>query len=65
MAIIALILGSVRRDRQGINVGLWLEKKVKTRDHIVHFIDPLTLDLPLLDRMYKEMNPPSSQNFTG
>jgi hypothetical protein len=29
MATIALILGSVRRDRQGINVGLWLEQKLK------------------------------------
>jgi NAD(P)H-dependent FMN reductase len=61
MATIPLILGSVRRDRQGINVGIWLEQKFKTREHIVHLIDPLLLDLPMLDRMYKEMKPPSSK----
>ena len=61
MATIALILGSVRRDRQGINVGMWLERMLKTREHIVHLIDPLMLDLPLLDRMYKEMTPPSKR----
>jgi NAD(P)H-dependent FMN reductase len=30
------------------------------KGHTVYFIDPLELNLPLLDRMYKEMkNPPS------
>jgi NAD(P)H-dependent FMN reductase len=61
MATIALILGSVRRDRQGINVGMWLEQKLKARNHTVHLIDPLVLDLPLLDRMFKEMSPPSGK----
>ena len=31
-----------------------------TRGHTVYFIDPLELNLPLLDRMYKEMENPSS-----
>jgi NAD(P)H-dependent FMN reductase len=61
MAKIALIVGSVRRDRQGIRVARWLEQKLQTRDHIVYFIDPLELNLPLLDRMYKEMKDPSEQ----
>jgi len=60
MAQIALFVGSVRRDRQGIKVAHWIEEKVTARGHIVYFIDPLELNLPLLDRMYKEMeNPPS------
>jgi NAD(P)H-dependent FMN reductase len=58
MAKVALILGSVRRDRQGINVGLWLEQKLKMKNHVVYFIDPLKLNLPMLDRMYKEMAEP-------
>ncbi len=58
MAKIALIIGSVRRDRQGIKVGRWLEEKLESRDHTVFFIDPIELDLPLLDRMYKEMSDP-------
>ena len=59
MAQIALFVGSVRRDRQGIKVARWMEK-LTARGHAVYFIDPLELNLPLLDRMYKEMeNPPS------
>lgn len=59
MAKIALLVGSVRRDRQGIKVARWMEEQLKNRNHIVFFIDPMELNLPLLDRMYKEMsNPP-------
>ena len=46
-------LGSVRRDRQEIKVEKWVEKKLLSRNHIVPFIDPLELKLPLLDRIYK------------
>jgi NAD(P)H-dependent FMN reductase len=59
MTKIALIVGSVRRDRRGIRVTRWLEQKLQIRDHITHFIDPLELNLPILDRMYKEMKVPS------
>ena len=40
MAKIALIVGSVRRDRQGIKVARWMEDKLKNRNHAVFFIDP-------------------------
>jgi NAD(P)H-dependent FMN reductase len=59
MAKIALIVGSVRHDRQGIKVARWMEQKVKDRNHTVFFIDPVEINLPLLDRMYKEMTNPS------
>jgi len=58
MAKIAIIVGSVRRDRQGIKVARWFEKKLKERNHTVFFVDPLELNLPILDRMYKEMTDP-------
>jgi NAD(P)H-dependent FMN reductase len=61
---IALIVGSVRRDRQGIKVARWMEGKLKDRNHTVYFIDPLELNLPLLDRMYKEMVDPSEKMKT-
>ena len=61
MAKIALIVGSVRRDRQGIKVARWMEAKLRIRNHTVFFIDPLELNLPLLDRMYKEMTDPSEK----
>ena len=56
MAKLAVIVGSVRRDRQGIKVARWIEKKLQGRNHIIYFIDPVKLELPLLDRMYKEMS---------
>ena len=61
MAKIALLVGSVRRDRQGIKVARWMNEKLKNRNHMVFFIDPLELNLPLLDRMYKEMTDPSEK----
>jgi NAD(P)H-dependent FMN reductase len=33
--------------------------KKTSRNHKVYFIDPMDIDLPLLDRMYKEMDDPS------
>ena len=58
MAKIVLIVGSVRRDRNGIKVARWMEKKLKARGHEVTFVDPMELNLPLLDRMFKEMENP-------
>ena len=59
MAKIAIIVGSVRQNRQGIKVARWMEEKLKNRDHVVYFIDPLEINLPLLDKMYKEITNPS------
>ena len=61
MAKIAIIVGSVRQNRQGIKVARWMEEKLKERGHTVYFIDPLELNLPLLDKMYKEIvDPPEN-----
>jgi NAD(P)H-dependent FMN reductase len=61
LAHIAVFVGSVRRDRRGIKVARWIERKIQERNHKVYFIDPMELDLPLLDRMYKEMDNPSEK----
>ena len=42
---IALIVDSVREQRLGIKVAHWMEKKLKSRNHTVFFIDPLELNL--------------------
>ena len=61
MAKIAIIVGSVRQNRQGIKVAPWMDEKLKERGHTVYFIDPLELNLPLLDKMYKEIiDPPEN-----
>lgn len=51
---IAVLLGSVRRDRMGIRASHLIVRVLEERGHVVELIDPLELQLPLLDRMYKE-----------
>ena len=61
MAKIAVIVGSVRKERHGIKVAKWIAKKLQEKNHEVSIIDPAELDLPLLDKMYKEMENPSEK----
>ena len=51
---IAVLLGSVRRDRMGTRAARLVVRELERRGHTVHLVDPLELQLPLLDRMYKE-----------
>lgn len=51
---IAVLLGSVRRDRMGMRAARLVVRELKDRGHDVHLVDPLELQIPLLDRMYKE-----------
>ncbi len=61
VAKIAVIVGSVRSERQGIKVANWIVKKLEERNHDVNLVDPVKLQLPLLDKMYKDMkNPPEN-----
>jgi len=55
---IAIILGSVRSDRNGEKVSKWVAKKIESRGHTTMIVDPMELELPILDRMYKEMKNP-------
>jgi NAD(P)H-dependent FMN reductase len=41
MAKIAVIVGSVRSERQGIKVANWVVKKLEERGHVVSLVDPL------------------------
>lgn len=51
---VAVLLGSVRRDRMGSRAAKLVVRELEQRGHQVQLIDPLELQLPLLDRMYKE-----------
>ena len=51
---IAVLLGSIRRDRMGDRAARLVVDELERRGHEVHLVDPLELQLPLLDRMYKE-----------
>lgn len=46
--------GSVRSDRQGIRAARFIERALTARRHEVTIVDPMVVNLPLLDRMYKE-----------
>jgi len=58
MAKIVVIVGSVRSERHGIKVAKWVVSKLEAKGHDVSLVDPLELELPLLDKMYKEMESP-------
>jgi NAD(P)H-dependent FMN reductase len=51
---IAVLLGSVRADRQGIKAARLLLSALEKRGHEAVLVDPMVTRLPLLDRMYKE-----------
>jgi NAD(P)H-dependent FMN reductase len=49
-----VMAGSVRSDRQGIKAARFVERSLIARGHEVTLVDPAELQLPLLDRMFKE-----------
>jgi NAD(P)H-dependent FMN reductase len=51
---IAVLVGTVRSDRKGIRAARYVERHLGERGHAVTIVDPLALQLPVLDRMYKE-----------
>jgi NAD(P)H-dependent FMN reductase len=62
-----VLVGSVRSDRQGIKAARFVRRTLMARGHDVTIVDPLELELPLLDRMYKEYDhgqaPPALENL--
>ena len=54
MLNIPILLGSVRRDRLCWRVARFIQSELDARGHRTTLVDPLELQLPLLDRMYKE-----------
>lgn len=52
--VVPVILGSVRSERQGIRAARFLVGKLEGRGHEAPLVDPAELNLPLLDKMYKE-----------
>jgi NAD(P)H-dependent FMN reductase len=48
------LFGSVRRDRLGIRAARFVQRQLAARGHEVSFVDALEVNLPMLDRMYKE-----------
>ncbi len=51
---IAILYGSVRADRQGINAAKFIQNRLTERNHHAVIIDPKEFPLPFLDKMHKE-----------
>jgi NAD(P)H-dependent FMN reductase len=52
---IAVLQGSVRSERMGDRVAKWVLAQLQARGHDAVLVDAAELDLPLLDKMWKEI----------
>ncbi|MEH2512808.1 NAD(P)H-dependent FMN reductase [Nitrobacteraceae bacterium AZCC 1564] len=57
---ILVLYGSYRSDRKGIRLADYIVNALRTRGNDVELIDAKAIDLPMLDRMYKEYAPGSA-----
>lgn len=60
---IAILYGSTREARQGIKAARFLRKKLDERGHNTSLLDPMELNLPFLDKMYKEFEEGSAPSI--
>ena len=51
---VTVLYGSYRRDRQGIRAVRFIEEQLRARGDTPTLLDAMALNLPMLDRMYKE-----------
>src|SRR5580698_9868032 len=54
---ILVLYGSYRSDRMGIRLAEFVVERFRRRGDAVELIDAKAIDLPMLDRMYKEYPP--------
>src|ERR1700722_11131442 len=59
--LVAVLLGSVRRERVGDRAAKWAMAQLKARGHKAVLVDATELKLPVLDKMWKEIkkDPPA------
>jgi NAD(P)H-dependent FMN reductase len=57
---ILVLYGSYRSDRMGIRLADYIVGRLKARGEDVELIDAKAINLPMLDRMYKEYKPGSA-----
>ncbi len=53
--IVAVLQGSTRSERMGDRAAKWVMAQLKARGHEAHLVDAAALDLPLLDKMWKQV----------
>jgi NAD(P)H-dependent FMN reductase len=59
--VVAVLLGSVRSERMGDRAAKWAMAQLQARGHETVLVDAAELNLPLLDKMWKEVktDPPA------
>ncbi len=57
--VVAVLLGSVRSERMGGRAAKWAIAQLAARGHEAVLVDAAKLDLPMLDKMWKEIGPRS------
>ena len=55
MMVVPVLLGSVRSDRMGLRAAKWVSAELERRGHEAVIVDPLKLNLPMVDRVWKEI----------
>ena len=53
--VVAVLLGSVRSERMAARAAKWVSAELVKRGHEAVVVDPAESDLPLLDKMWKEI----------
>src|SRR5450756_2618982 len=61
--VIPVLLGSVRTERMGLRVALWVKKQLEARGHEEMLVDAAELNLPMLDKMWKEIKDDDSAQY--
>lgn len=61
--VVAVLLGSVRSERMGIRAARWVIAELQRRGHEAVLVDAQELELPLLDKMWKELKNDTSAKY--
>jgi NAD(P)H-dependent FMN reductase len=60
--VVAVLLGSVRAERLGQRAAKWVMTQLKARGHEAVVVDAQALELPILDKMWKEIGPKQGEH---
>jgi NAD(P)H-dependent FMN reductase len=63
--VIAVLQGSVRSERMGDRAAKWVAAQLKARGHEAVMVDAAHLDLPILDKMWKEIKEDTPAAYKG
>ena len=61
--VVAVLLGSVRSERMGGRAAKWAMARLKERGHKAVLVDAQALELPILDKMWKEIKTKPSAKY--